>query len=56
MNNNRLATSVGSGPKINRELWISQAKLMLEGPSNYKRVGGKPSLYQKINDLLIEKM
>nr|AMX22318.1 hypothetical protein [Cryphonectria parasitica] len=41
MNNNRLSTSVGSGPKINRELLISQAKIMLEGPSNYKRVGGK---------------
>jgi len=41
MNNNRLSTSVDSGPKINRELLISQAKLMLEGPSNYKKVGGK---------------
>lgn len=41
MNNNRLSTSVGSASKINRELLISQAKIILEGPSNYKKVGGK---------------
>ena len=41
MNNNRLSTSVGSASKINRELLISQAKIILEGPSNYQKVGGK---------------
>jgi hypothetical protein len=39
MNNNRLSTSGKS--KGNRELLIKQAKLMLDGPSNYKIEEGK---------------
>lgn len=43
--NNRLSTTVK--PRVNRGLFISQAKIMLQGPSNYEKVGGKPVLYQK---------
>ena len=39
MNNNRLSTS--DKPRADREFLISQAKIMLQGPSNYERVGGK---------------
>jgi hypothetical protein len=39
MNNNRLSTS--GKPRADRELLISQANIMLQGPSNYEKVGGK---------------
>jgi hypothetical protein len=39
VNNNRLSTNVKT--RVNRELLISQAKLMLEVPSNYEKVGGR---------------
>lgn len=41
MNNNRLSSSAGSELKISRELLITEVKKMLQGPSNYKKEGGK---------------
>jgi hypothetical protein len=39
MNNNRLSTV--NSAKIDRDVLISQAKLILKGPSNYKIEKGK---------------
>ena len=45
MNNNRLSTS--GKPRADRELLISQANIMLQGPSNYEKVGGKTWIISK---------
>ncbi len=39
MNNNRLSTF--GKPRVDKGLLISQAKIILQGPSNYKKVKGK---------------
>lgn len=42
MNNNRLSTSAGASlHREDKELLISQAKKILQGPSNYKKEKGK---------------
>lgn len=50
VNNNRLSTNVKT--RVNRELLISQAKLMLEVPSNYEKVGGRTSCFAAENKWL----